>query len=152
MSNFELTDYIATKDEINQKCDHSQRVEVLAAARQLLESDSEKIFMLDLAAGFPITLPALEDAKSGWRARFIVKTAPTGGNVVIAEEATKDTNVIAARIPNVAGAAGEESAACTYINFIANQAVIADWVEIYCDGDAFYATGIASVAAGITVT
>ena len=150
MSTFELTDHIATKDEINQKCDRSQRVEVLAAAYQLLETDSEKIVMLNLAGGFTVTLPAVEDAGSGWKCRFVAKTAPTTA-YIITEEATKDTDVIIIEgIVNVAGAAGVQNTGCTNVNFVANQAIIGDWVDVFCDGANFYVTGLASVAAGIT--
>ena len=152
MSDFELTDHIATKDEINQGCDRSQRVVDLAAAYQLLESDSEKIFMLNLATGFTVTLPSVEDAGAGWRCKFVAKIAPTTA-YIIKEEATEDTDVIIVEgIINVAGDAGVANTGCTNVNFVANQAIIGDWVEIFCNGTNFFVSGLASVAAGITAS
>ena len=152
MSDFELTDHIATKDEINQATDRSRRVVELAAAYQLLETDSEKIFMLNLAGGFTATLPAIADAGAGWRCKFVVKTAPTTA-YIISEKAADDTDVVIVRgMVSIAATAGVESGGCTAINLVANQAVAGDWIDIVCDGTNFYANGLTSVAAGATVT
>ena len=155
MSDFELTDHIATKSEINQECDRSQRVEVLTAASQLVEADSEKIFMLNTAGGFTVTLPSAADAGAGWSCKFVVKTAPTG-NYVITEYAADDTDVIIVNGVNElevdTSDDGVTNTGCTNVNFIANVAIAGDWFEIFCDATNFYVTGQTAVDGGVTAT
>ena len=50
-------------------------VDTLITTYQCLASDSNKLFMLNLAAGFTVTLPADADIEEGWNCRFYVKTA-----------------------------------------------------------------------------
>ena len=152
---FELTDHIATKDEINQGCDRSQRVEVLAAAYQMLETDSEKIFMLNAAAGFTVTLPAVEDAGSGWQCKFVVKTAVTSNGYIITEKTTKDTDVIITNGINElevdTSSDGPYNAGHTTITLVHNVAIAGDWLEIFCDGTNFYVTGQTNADGGVTL-
>ena len=52
-----------------------ENVDTLIAAYTVIASDSGKTFMLDLAGGFAVTLPADADTDIGWNCRFYVKTA-----------------------------------------------------------------------------
>ena len=155
MSDFELTDYIATKDEINQACDRSQRVVELTAAYQLLESDSEKIFMLNAATEFTTTLPAVEDAGAGWKCKVVVKAAPSGAAYIITEKTSKDTNVIITNGINElevdTADDGPSNTGHTTISFADGVAIAGDWVEIFCDGTNFYVTGQTAADGGITL-
>lgn len=152
---FELTDHIATKDEINQKCDRSQRIVTLTEAYQLLETDSEKIFMLDAAAGFTLTLPALEDALPGWRCRLVVKTAVTSNGYIVTEKITKDTNVVITNGINELEVDtthdGPYNGGHTTITLVHNVAIAGDWLEIFCDGNNFYVTGQTNADGGVTL-
>ena len=148
----ELTDVLATPEEVARMCDISLRVEDLTATKSLDANDSDKIFMLNSATEFTVTLPSIAEAGTGWRCKIVVKAAPSGADYVVTEKATHDTDKVIARIVNVAGAAGAESAGCTFITFADGQAVVGDWVEFLCDGTSWYVTGIASVAAGITAS
>ena len=52
-----------------------ENVQTLGAAYTVIASDSGKTFMLDLAAGFTVTMPAASAIDEGWNCRFYVKTA-----------------------------------------------------------------------------
>lgn len=151
---FELTDHIATKDEINQECDRSQRVVVLTEASQLTEADSEKIFMLNAAAEFETKLPAIKDAGAGWSCKFVVQVAPAGANYTIVEDVAYDTNVIVVNGINElevdTGDDGVYSAGCTTLSLVAAKAVAGDWIEIFCDGTNYFATGQANKDDAVT--
>ena len=55
--------------------DVRKNVQSLTADYQALASDSNKVFMLNAAAGLTLTLPAVADAQEGFNCRFIVGTA-----------------------------------------------------------------------------
>jgi hypothetical protein len=127
MSDFELTDHIATKDEINQACDRSQRVVVLTEASQLTPADSDKIFMLNATAEFATTLPAVADAGAGWKCKFVVQAAPSSASYTIVEDAVYDTDVIIVNGINElevdTSDDGPYSSGCTTISFYDGVAV-----------------------------
>jgi len=152
---FELTDHISTKDEINQACDRSQRVVELTEASQLTEADSERIFLLNATTEFTTTLPAVKDAGTGWRAKIVVKTAPSGAAYVITEDTTEDTNIIITNGINElevdTADDGPYNAGHTTISFADGVAVAGDWIDIFCDGTNFYVTGQTNADGGITL-
>ena len=51
-----------------------------------------------------------------------------------------------------AGTAGVAGAAQDTFNFVANNAIIGDWVEFYSDGTNWYYHGMVDVAVGNTVS
>lgn len=136
----------ATAAEINQACDESANTEIVITTNVITAAESGKTFYLDLAAGFTSTLPA---PAAGLRFRFIVKTAPTGAPYVITTNA--GANLLYGHMLERAGGAGVAGAARDTFNFIHNQSIIGDWVEIYSDGTNWYYHGIVDVAAGNTV-
>ena len=131
-------------------------VEDLTAASTLLETDSGKTFMLNSTTEFTTTLPALSDAGSGWNCRFVVKSAPSGANYVVTENAASDTDKIVVNGINElevdTGDDGVSNTGCTNINFIDGTAIEGDWVEIFTDGTKWYATGQTKADGGITAT
>jgi len=127
--------------------------ETLAAAKTLIPADGGKTFLLNLAGGFTVTLPAMADVKAGWSVAFKVKTAPTTAYIVAAVTADADTivgHVVTATAHTTAG--DIESTGGDQVNFVANQAVAGDWITLSTDGDVWYVYGSASVPAGLTIT
>lgn len=124
---------------------------VLTAARTLTAEDHGKTFILALAAGFTVTLPA--NTVAGFKATFRVGVAPTGDYVIAA--ATADT--MAGHVLSSSGAAEDTEAAFTgdQLNFIsaAGAAKVGDWAEFYIDGVyGVHARGECATAGGITIT
>jgi len=130
---------------------HRLKVESLTAAKILTTEDSGKVFMLNLAGGFDVTLPsATANNIAGCHYTFIVGTDPTTAYTITGTT----TDAMAGKV--VCSAGGNEDEENTrggdVVNFIANTAVIGDKVEIYCDGVGYYAYGITGAAGGITIT
>lgn len=122
-------------------------VETVITTNVLTAAESGSTFFLDLAAGFVTTLPA---PQSGLRFTFIVKTAPTGGNYTVVTNGS--SNVIKGNANSVAGDAGDSGTGDDTINFVANQSVAGDKVEVYSDGTSWFAYAVTRVAAGVTFT
>lgn len=128
--------------------------ESLIAAKTLDALDNGKIFGLNLAGGFTVTLPAVADVNAGWRVRFRVETNPTTA-YIITEKAASDTNIILGSINTSTGqtaAADFEASGATFVNFVASTAVVSDWVSIETNGTNWFAYGQCTVVAGITIT
>ena len=126
-------------------------VEVLTAARPLTHDDHGKIFFLNLAGGFAVTLPAL---KAGLVFDFFVKTAPTtaytvvtsgSANILMGRGATSNVNAAGANVDS------EVSGGDTF-TFAANKAVIGDHARFVCDGVKWYVTWLTNVVDGATIT
>lgn len=152
---FELTDVLATPEEVARIADVSLRVETLTAAKSLDANDSDKIFMLDAVAGFTVTLPAIADAGSGWRCRLVIKTAVTSNGYIITEKVANDTNIVITNGINEldvdTGNDGPYNAGHTTITLVHNVAIAGDWLEIFCDGTNFYVTGQTNADGGVTL-
>jgi len=128
--------------------------ESLITTKSLTKDDNGKIFGLNLAGGFTVTLPSIAEAKSGWKVKFRVEIAPTTAYIVT-EKAANDTNIItggfsSAELTDAAVAA--YSAAFTQVNMVATAAVVGDWFTITCNGTRFYLEGHTNVQAGVTLT
>lgn len=136
----------ATAAELNMAADNSANVETVVTTNVIGATESGKTFFLNLAAGFTSTLPA---AAAGLRFRFVVKTAPTGAPYVITTDS--GANVLYGQMLERAGGAGVAGAARDTFNFIHNQSIIGDWVEMISDGTNWYYHGMVDVAAGNTV-
>ena len=65
-------------------------VDTLITTYQCLASDSNKLFMLNLAAGFTVTLPADADIEEGWNCRFYVKTAADDAYLIQCQNVSGD--------------------------------------------------------------
>jgi len=137
-------------DNINQMSCRTQ-METLTAAKTLTVGDSGKIFMLNLAGGFTVTLPSATATNvAGCRWTFVVKIAPTTAYIIAGGTADKMSGIV---VCSAGGNEDEESAITgDQVNFVANTSLIGDKVEVICDGAGFYTWGITSAAGGITIT
>ena len=129
------------------------RTETLAAAKTLSAKDSGKIFMLNLAGGFTVTLPAVGAAGNGWYAKFIVKTNPTTAYIIATP--TADNDKILGNLNTSTGqtsAMDFETAGADQVNFVANQAKVGDYIHLMTDGVKWYVEGSGSVIASLTLT
>ena len=128
-----------------------RKVESLVTTKTVTVADSGKVFMLNLAGGFTVTLPsATADNIAGCHWTFIVGTDPTTAYIIAGGTADK----MAGKVVCSAGDNEDEENAITgdQMNFVANTALIGDRVDIVCDGVGFYAYGITGAAGGITIT
>lgn len=144
----------ATPKEINEQADVSARGVVLTATKSVEETDNNKVFFLDAAGGFTVTMPKLSEVANGWRCKFIVKTAPTT-SYIITEDGTADTNKVfsAGDSANVVSTTDPFGVAThTFVNFILNSSVPGDFVIFETDGTNWYVYGKSTLTASITAT
>lgn len=115
------------------------------AAATLTAADNNKVVMLNAAAGFTITLPAVTAV--GWRARFITGAAFATTNFVVAsaEGDNMEGSVL------VAGAIVDVDAA-DQINFVATAENVGDFIEVFSDGVSWHVFGNALTAGALTAT
>lgn len=132
----------ATVAELNQAVGDGD--EVVITTNVITAAENGKTFYLSLAGGFTSTLPA---PALGLRFRFIVKTAPTTAYVITTNAGA---NILYGHLVERAGGVGVAGAAQDTLNFVANQAIIGDWVEFYSDGTNWYLHGMVNVIAGAT--
>jgi len=144
----------ATPKEINEFADASARGLALITTKAVEETDNNKVFFLNLAAGFTVTMPALSEVYAGWSCKFIVKTAPTTA-YIITEDGTADTNSVKGGFDTAVVLTASDSptsGGCTFINFVANQAEVGDWCIWETDGISWFVYGKHNVLAGVTMT
>ena len=127
------------------------RVEDIAAAKTLNVKDSGKVFMINQASAFAITLPNAADAEAGWFATFILGTADTNAVTIIATDSDGD-NI------HGHGLDGEDAAhtvtegtGVDVITFISG-ATKGDRVSLICDGTSYYVLSVAADKAHITLS
>lgn len=122
--------------------------EVLSAARVLTADDCGKVFLLALAGGLTVTLPA--NSIAGFHCQFRVTVAPTTAYIIAA--ATADT--MAGSTFDTSGGASDTEGAATgdQLNLVANVALIGDRVDIYIDGVSVHAQAWTSASGGATIT
>ena len=134
----------ATAAEINAAADVSTRAEVVTTTNVITAAETGKTFYLNLAGGFTSTLPA---PAIGLEYRFVVKTQPTtayivttnaGADVIFGSADVNSTKVL--------------SSAQDKINFVANTAIVGDWVRVTSDGTNWYVNGDSGATGGITFT
>ncbi len=149
-----ITDGVtATAAEINQACDESANIEVLAATEVLVAADSGKTLFLNHATEFDTKLPA---PAAGLRFKFIVAAAPSGANYTITTNGTTQ-NVIHGVITSADLDAGGDSASTNgtpvdVVTFVASKSVVGDWVELICDGTYWYLQGGCKTFDAITLS
>lgn len=118
--------------------------ETLITTRTLRADDSGKVFFLALVGGFTVTLPA---PLLGLNFKFIVAIAPTTAYIITTNAGA---NILYGMFEERAGGAGVAGAIQDTQNFVASQAIIADWAYYYSDGTNWYVHGMVNVAAGVT--
>jgi len=119
----------------------------LTALSALTSADFGKTFYINNATGFATTLPA---PALGGKLTFINKTANTSGNHTLVTAGS--ANIIKGNQNSVAGDAGDTGTSDDTINFVANQSLPGDRVELESDGTSWFAYATSRVAAGITFT
>jgi len=126
----------------------------LITTKSVEAEDCGTVFMLNLAAGFTVTLPTIAQAGAGWNCRFLVGTSPTTA-YIITEDAAADTNAMIGEVAELevdTADDGPYSAAFTQVNFVANVAVVGDFIDVFCDGTSFFVRGTTNADGGITLT
>ena len=130
-------------------------VKELTATSTLTPADSGKILMLNSATEFTTTLATIAKAGAGWNCKIVVKAAPSGAAYVVTEDAGSDTNVIITNGINElevdTNSDGPVNAGHTTITFADGVAIAGDYVEMFCDGTNYYATGQTKADGGITL-
>jgi hypothetical protein len=110
----------------------------LTAAKTLTAQNSGSTYLLALAGGFAVTLPAVA---SGLRFTFIVQIAPAGGSyTIVAASGTPIHGVALSKDLN--GATDSAATAGTgvlTITLVDSKAQIGDQVHLYCDGTKWFA-------------
>lgn len=135
----------ATAAEINMAADNSANVEVVAAANVITADESGKTFFLNLAGGFASTLPA---PAAGLRYKFVVSVSPTTAYTIVTNASA---NIIKGGAIELAGTASPYINNGDLITFVANTAVVGDWVEVISDGTSWFLAGMCSADGGITL-
>lgn len=123
----------------------------LAAATTLTRADSGKIYFLNHATEFAVTLPA---AEAGLEFTFIVANAPESAAYTIVTEGSCQVIVGHVLTSGFAdsGSDAETTAGGTTITFVDSVAVLGDRAHLVSDGTLWYASCICAVEAGITIT
>lgn len=127
-------------------------VQALTASYDVSAQDSGKTFLLNATAAIAVTLPAVATAGSGFRVKFVVKTAASSGGHTITEATASDTDVIIGSfsVADVTGDNGASSTGCTTIT-IGTGADKGAWVELLCDGSNWIVSGCATAAADLAL-
>ena len=122
-------------------------ISLTAATATLTKDHAGCEVFLNRAAGITVTLPAPD---AGLRYRFIVGTAPTtaytintdaGANIIVlgVNELEVDTSDD-----------GPYDNDADIVTFVANVAVVGDFLDLYCDGTKWYGRGQTNADGGIT--
>lgn len=119
-------------------------------------NDNGRTFGLNAAGGFDVVLPPVAQAGAGWRCRFRVETAPTGGDAyTVSEDTAHDTDVLVSQINELevdTGDDGPRSAAHTVVSFVEEIAVVGDYIDVECNGSKYFITGQTNADGGIALT
>ena len=126
------------------------KFEVIAAARTLDSNDSGKVFGINQAAVYEITLPKVSEVDQGWNVKFILTTV--GANAVTVANNTAEDTIVGYTSGGDGGAGSStDSTAVDEIVFISG-AQLGDCLELFCDGTYFHARATAHDVAHITIS
>ena len=126
-----------------------QKYEEIAAARTLTAADSGKVFGVNQASAYEITLPLAASAGAGWHCKFVLSTAASNA-VTIANNTAEDT-IIGMTAGADGGAGSSAGSAVDEIVFISG-AELGDQVELFCNGINYFAKAVAHDVAHITIS
>jgi uncharacterized cupin superfamily protein len=126
----------------------SETVETVTTTNVITADENGKTFILSLAGGFESTLPT---PAAGLHFKFIVGVAPTTAYTIVTESSS---NIIHGQVCTPEDAAGSVAtvASADTITFVANLAIIGDYVKVVSDGTSWFLSGMCSVQDGITTT
>ena len=129
--------------------DFKQKYEEIAAARTLTAADSGKVFGVNQASAYEITLPLAASAGAGWHCKFVLSTAASNA-VTIANNTAEDT-IIGMTAGADGGAGSSAGSAVDEIVFISG-AELGDQVELFCNGINYFAKAVAHDVAHVTIS
>ena len=133
--------------------DFKLKYEVIAAARTLTELDSGKVFGINQASAYEITLPLAATAGEGWNAKFVLSTVAANA-VTIANNTAEDTIVgivAGADTGTATTATASAESAVDEIVFISG-AQLGDTVELFCNGVNYFAKAVTHDVAHVTIS
>lgn len=130
--------------ELSSKQSYSE----LAAASTLTIADSGKTFYLSSATEFATTLPAAADA-AGFKAKFVVKAAPAGASYTVSSPAADISGAVLTPADATGASAATAGTPITTISFVDAKAAVGDFVELECDGSAYYVSGSSTLFDGV---
>tara|TARA_R110002020_G_scaffold58052_2_gene159405 strand:- start:11886 stop:12302 length:417 start_codon:yes stop_codon:yes gene_type:complete len=114
-------------------------VEEITAAKTLDPSDSGKVFTINAASAYTVSLPKAADAGAGWNCKFIVTTGGSA-DVTIAPDSSEDTLI--GMIASADGSNAESShTGVDELKFL-SACEPGEWAELLCDGSNFYVSGM----------
>ena len=129
--------------------DMKLKYEQIAAARTLTAADSGKVFGVNQASAYEITLPLAATAGAGWHAKFVLSTVAANA-VTIANNTAEDT-IVGVTVGADASAGSSAESAVDEIVFISG-AALGDQVEIFCNGINYFAKALAHDVAHVTIS
>ena len=125
------------------------KYEEIAAARTLTAADSGKVFGVNQASAYEITLPLAASAGAGWHCKFVLSKVASNA-VTIANNTAEDT-IIGMTAGADGGAGSSAGSAVDEIVFISG-AELGDQVELFCNGINYFAKAVAHDVAHITIS
>lgn len=121
-------------------------IETVVAARTLTAADSGKTFVLSLAGGFTVTLPAVA---RGLYFKFITGVIPTTAYIITAATAVVNGGINELEVDT--GDDGPIATDSTSLTFVASSlGTVGDWVEYVSDGTKWYITGQTKLDGAVT--
>ena len=129
--------------------DMKLKYEQIAAARTLTAADSGKVFGVNQASAYEITLPLAASAGAGWNAKFVLSTVAANA-VTIANNTAEDT-IVGMTAGGDGGAGSSAESAVDEIVFISG-AQLGDQVELFCNGINYFAKAVAHDVAHVTIS
>ena len=129
--------------------DFKLKYEEIRAARTLTAADSGKVFGVNQASAYEITLPLAASAGAGWNAKFVLSTVAANA-VTIANNTAEDT-IVGMTAGGDGGAGSSAESAVDEIVFISS-AQLGDTVELFCNGINYFAKAVAHDVAHITIS
>lgn len=124
-------------------------VETLTAAKTVSAAETGTKFILNLAGGIAVTLPAPAE---GLNYEFVVGALePTSSHTILTYGSA---NIIEGQVGSAEDAAGSVATAADSdtITLVANKAIHGDYVKIFSDGTNWYVSGLCNVQDAITTT
>ena len=126
------------------------KYEEIAAARTLTAADSGKVFGVNQASAYEITLPLAASAGAGWNAKFVLSVKAANA-VTIANNTAEDTIIGMTVGADTGAGSSTDSTAVDEIVFISG-AELGDSVELFCNGVNYFAKAVAHDVAHITIS
>ena len=125
------------------------KYEQISAARTLVAADSGKVFGINQASAYEITLPLAATAGIGWHCKFVLSTVASNA-VTIANNTDEDT-IVGHVVGADASAGNSQESAVDEIVFISG-AALGDTVEIFCNGVNYFAKAQCHDVAHVTIS